>query len=247
MDLSNFDFRTLGKEKQIDPMQLAREFVQLEFLKRIAASSLKECLSFKGGTAMHLVYNLDRYSEDLDFSLSSEVSSRTILSRLKKILSGEDITDAAIKRRTVLVEVRQPFRPQNFRVKFEVNTNNVVPSELKSLFSEYRPESFNLQIMRQDYLVAQKTRAFIERDMARDLYDLWFILRTRMSIDFSLLAGWLGVDNDSVKRQIEEKIKSWSPKEIVNDLNPFIKSSRRAWIKASLKQEVLEAFLGYVA
>ena len=224
-------------------MQLVREYVQLELLRRLSSSMLKRHICFKGGTAFHLIYNMDRYSEDLDFSLSSEISAQEVMNELKSLFKNEDITDSAIKRKTVLLEIRQAFTPQNFRVKLEINTDNIVPTVLKNLFSLYMPHSFNLQVMRADYLVAQKIRALLQRNMGRDIYDLWFILRTRLSIDFELVGQLVNLPTEHVREAVIKKVGSWKEKNIANDLNPFIDMSRREWIKTSLKSETLELLM----
>lgn len=240
MDLTRFDFNRMSAEKNASSLQLAREFIQLEILRMISSSDLRRTISFKGGTALHLVFNMDRYSEDLDFSLSTPVPPRIILNTIRKILKDENITDFAIKKKTVLVEIRQQFRPQNFRVKLEINTEDIVPSELKTLYSEYVPTQFTMQIMRTDYLIAQKVRALIQRGKGRDLYDLWFILRTKLPINTAIVSELTGFKKSDVLGKLEESIINLGEKEIASDLNPFIKPSLRQWIREGLKKDVIQ-------
>lgn len=239
MKMEVIDFKQLSRDRKIDPMHLAREFVQLEFLRRLSESPLRKTLCFKGGTALHLVFNMDRYSEDLDFSLTATTSSQKILSEVLNALKGEEITDERIKRKTVLVEIRQHFIPQNFRVKIEINTDNIVPAELKTLYSAHVPASFTLQIMRTDHLISQKIRAFLERGKGRDLYDLWFILKTKLHIDLPLLSQLTHIPEKDILSVIESHIAQFSEKQLVADLNPFVKPPLREWIKTGLKKETL--------
>lgn len=243
MDLTRFDFGNLGREKKIDPLHLARECVQLEVLHKLSSSDLRRVLCFKGGTALHMIFNMDRYSEDLDFSLSANFPAEKILSLIKELLKDEDVTDFAIKRKTVLVEMRQSFKPYNFRVKLEINTDNIVPAELKTLYSEFEPASFNLQIMRTDHLIAQKIRAFVQRKKGRDLYDLWFILRTKLPIDIQLVSKLTDMPSNKVYEEIEKRVSDISEKQLASDLNPFINPTRRAWAKKDLKNEVVRLLL----
>lgn len=240
MKLDNIDFKRLSRERKIDAMQLAREFAQLEVLRKLADSPLKRILCFKGGTALHLVFNMDRYSEDLDFSLTAPDDPKKILANALQALEGEEITDQAIKRKTVLIEIKQAFVPQNFRVKLEINTDNIVPAELKTLFSELVPTSFTLQIMRADYLVVQKIRAFLEREKGRDLFDLWFILKTKLAIDTQLLSQQTKIDKEHLLATIESRVARFSEKQLVGDLNPFVKAPLREWIRKGLKNDVLQ-------
>lgn len=240
MKLDGFDFKRLSRDKKIDPMHVAREFVQLEVLRRLSESSLRRILCFKGGTALHLVFNMDRYSEDLDFSLTTPTDPKEILSSVLRILKEEEITDQAIKRKTILIEMRQPFVPQNFRVKLEINTDNIVPAELRTLYSEYVPASFTLQIMRTDHLIAQKIRAFLERKKGRDLHDLWFILKTRLNIDTPLFSQLTKIPEKDVLSTIESNISKFSEKQLVADLTPFVKKPLRDWIRKGLKEDTLQ-------
>lgn len=46
-----------------------REYLQAFALRSLHESEAFQCLSFVGGTALRFLYNLPRFSEDLDFSL----------------------------------------------------------------------------------------------------------------------------------------------------------------------------------
>lgn len=239
MKLDGIDFKRLSRDKKIDMLHVAREFVQLEILRRLSESPLKRILCFKGGTALHLVFSMDRYSEDLDFSLTTPDDPKEILSSALQVLKGEEITGKAVKRKTVLIEIRQSFLPQNFRVKLEINTDDIVPGELKVLYSEYVPASFTLQIMRTDYLIAQKIRAFLERGKGRDFYDLWFILKTKLKIDGDLLSQLTQIPRKDLPAVLEERSSKFIEKQLVADLNPFVRVPLRGWIREGLKEDVL--------
>lgn len=240
MNFSDFDFGVMARDKKTAPIHLARECLQLEILRRISASGLKGILCFKGGTALHLIFNMERYSEDLDFSLTTPVPPGKIVSMVKEILEGEEVTDCAVKRKTVMAEIRQQFLPQNFRVKLEINTDNIAPGELKTLYSEYVPTSFNLQIMKLNHMVAQKIRALMQRDKGRDLYDLWFILRTKLPVDISLVSKMAGITQSQVIPRLEKRVGEFTEKKLAFDLNPFVRPAVRGWIGKNLKSDVLQ-------
>jgi len=219
-----------------------REFVQLEILRRISTSELKSLLAFKGGTALHLLYHMDRFSEDLDFSVTVKTDEKKIGGLLKPLLMNEEITDQAVKRRTILFEIRQTFGGRAFRLKIEINTDDVVPGEPKTLFAPAVPASFSIQAMRSDWLTGQKVRAFLQRKKARDLYDLWFLLKTRLPLDFRLISRLTNISEDELPEKIQERIESTTEREIVTDLNPFLEAKLRDWTRRSLKVETLQLF-----
>jgi len=55
-----------GREIKV---HITREFLQLLILKIIYDENYFKNLAFVGGTALRILYNLRRFSEDLDFSL----------------------------------------------------------------------------------------------------------------------------------------------------------------------------------
>lgn len=57
---------TLRREEKINRL---REFLQIVLLKILHETSLGSALAFTGGTALRLLHGLQRFSEDLDFSL----------------------------------------------------------------------------------------------------------------------------------------------------------------------------------
>ena len=52
-----------------DRINALREVIQIIALKGLAKSGFFDHALFYGGTALRIFYNLDRFSEDLDFSL----------------------------------------------------------------------------------------------------------------------------------------------------------------------------------
>ncbi len=60
------------------PENVVREEYEMVFLKALLESKYGKNLVFKGGTALRLVYNSMRFSEDLDFSLIGEISWRGV-------------------------------------------------------------------------------------------------------------------------------------------------------------------------
>jgi len=61
----------LKKQKLPEQLQVnhIREYLQVIILKSIYHSKYASSLSFMGGTALRICYDLKRFSEDLDFEL----------------------------------------------------------------------------------------------------------------------------------------------------------------------------------
>ena len=61
----------LVKKYQTNSTVILREYVQLLLLETLYGIKGSENFIFKGGTAVHLVFDAPRFSEDLDFTVSS--------------------------------------------------------------------------------------------------------------------------------------------------------------------------------
>src|SRR3989338_3283285 len=53
-------------------LNLMREYLQAMILRSLHEAEAFQCLAFVGGTALRFLYNLPRFSEDIDFSLESK-------------------------------------------------------------------------------------------------------------------------------------------------------------------------------
>ena len=56
-------------KNQMQPQYIYREYCQNIFLSFLYQQKKSKQLLFKGGTALRIVYNSPRYSEDLDFTI----------------------------------------------------------------------------------------------------------------------------------------------------------------------------------
>lgn len=61
-----------GVRNPNDKLNFLREYIQAFALRSLHESEAFNCLSFVGGTALRFLYNLPRFSEDLDFCLESK-------------------------------------------------------------------------------------------------------------------------------------------------------------------------------
>ncbi len=247
MELRDIDFKNLANSRGINIISVVREYIQMELLKRISQSPLKPYLVFKGGTALHLFYNMNRYSEDLDFSLSKEKKGKDILTELEELAKDTEITDSIVKRNTALLEIRFSYERRNLKMKMEINFNDITEGEIKTLYSIFSPRSFNIQVVKTEYLVGQKVRAFIERGKARDLFDLWFMMKTKMPFNFTIIAALTQIPLKSLIATIEQKIDRFSERQIITDLNPFIPLGQRKWTREKLISETGQLFRALTA
>lgn len=209
----------------------------------------KNGIVFKGGTCMYKIYGFERFSEDLDFS---EVRDTNLELLIQKILSDLDkfgIEASISKRRepfnSVLynLKIRGPLyagKPQtSCSIRIDINRKSSVElSPLSTRFSSLYHEipSFYALVMQEKEILAEKIRALMTRNKARDLYDVWALVDKGIEIDWKIVKNKLEYYNlrfgvkgflDSINRK--EAIWETEMKPLVRTLPDFnsVKSTIR--------------------
>lgn len=157
-------------------------------------------LVFKGGTALKKCYGLDRFSEDLDFTCTRRVNEKGLYDGLKRFrieFEGEkqEFRDGL----KIVLRIRGPLHIGGrqslcrFVVDFSFRENVVLDPIVKRLgrFLEEIPE-FDVFVMDEKEILAEKVRAVMTRVKARDVYDLNFLLEKGVGFDEGLVKKKLG-------------------------------------------------------
>lgn len=207
-------------QERLDSYSCTSEQEEINALKEITQEIALAALSrtgffkeaaFQGGSALRILYSLDRFSEDLDFILKKPDADFTWEPYFKNLepefrAYGMDITmvdrshaDETVKKAflkdTSLGKVLMlQHKPKNRRmatlkVKFELDTN---PPEGGSFETKYGDFPFPFAVTVQDLptLFAGKTHALLCREYikGRDWYDfIWYVSR-KISPNLSFLA-----------------------------------------------------------
>lgn len=174
----------LAAEIGIDVQQVIREEVEVFFLNSLFESSISEQLIFKGGTALRLLYDSPRFSEDLDFSVTDKIEAAEFKDTINRIVKSDDrfrIRDLASKYYTYLAEIgiKEPWQELAFSLKIEISRRAVKESEVKFANALVKSPATNIMVMARvftlEQILADKLRAVKERKMPRDIFDIWFI------------------------------------------------------------------------
>ena len=220
--LEQYQTKTLTEKKNA-----IKEVVQEIALCGLSRADFFKHVAFYGGTALRIFYGLDRFSEDLDFSLISpnpdfdlkpyfkgletELASVglkfSIEEKIKSVDS--DIKSAFLKGNTkehiVSIYGLQDINinpSEIIKIKFEVDTN---PPAFASFENKYRllPSPYQVKLYDMPSLFAGKIHAVIcrtwkNRVKGRDLYDYIFYLSHRSKINLPHLKARL-VDSGVLK------------------------------------------------
>jgi predicted nucleotidyltransferase component of viral defense system len=201
----------------------------------IISSKSPSKLVFKGGTALQKGYFLERFSEDLDFSTENEIDIKGFIEKgLKDFLIDFEVeTNSYLKGKNLTFRIKGPLfngnRNSLCRIQIDLSFREKIILEPRLLrFAKTINEipSFEIFVMEEQEILAEKIRAIYTRNKARDVYDLYFLLSKKITLNRSLINIKLEFDKIkftkiSLIKKIKEKEKIWES-EMKPLLNNFV-------------------------
>lgn len=167
-----------------------REILQSIVLIGLSRADFFKKASFYGGTALRIFYGLNRYSEDLDFTLNEKDDSFSLepyIESIKNVASSYGIDlDINIKKKEIKTPVESAFaklntyqtfinlkindelasllhKDENIKVKFEIDLNPAIGFNVESKWIDM-PEFANIIVLDESSLFAGKLHAIICRN-----------------------------------------------------------------------------------
>lgn len=230
----------------------SREFLQELVLQIIDRTGYFKQLAFVGGTALRVLYDLPRFSEDLDFSLTNkkDFDFSRLLKTIKKELelNGYFIEETKGKDKTVLSEFIR-FKGLLFELGLAKHKNEKLFIKLEI---DSRPPKgfetevtlinknflFKVQNYKLDSLFASKLHALLFRkyEKGRDYYDLIWFLTRKAPINYELLSNAATqtegeachLDATKTKGLLLAKIAKTNFPHLLRDVKPFLEKREEA-------------------
>ena len=167
-----------------------REILQSIVLIGLSRADFFKKASFYGGTALRIFYGLNRYSEDLDFTLNEKNDSFSLdpyIESIKTVALSYGIElDINIKKKKIKTPVASAFaklntyqtfinlkindelasllhKEENIKVKFEIDLNPAIGFNVESKWIDM-PEFANVIVLDEPSLFAGKLHAIICRN-----------------------------------------------------------------------------------
>ena len=219
---------------------ILREYLQYKILEIIFNSKYAQDLIFLGGTALRIIYNNSRFSEDLDFDnfklteeqfadLANEVKKGLELQgyeveiknvfknayrsyiRMPKVLFDNDMSD--MQEEKILIQIDTV--PHAFDYKKDTKILNKF-----DVFTQI----FTTPI---DILLSQKIYAALNRKRAkgRDFFDIVFLI-PQTKPNYEYLEMKLGVKNaEELKKALIEQTADLNFDDLAQDIEPFLINS----------------------
>lgn len=232
--------RTLG----LNAGQAERDYLQHIILSSIYRRTAS--MVFKGGTAIKKVYGLDRFSEDLDFTGLEETDMTRLFEGVKKDMEVFGYENE--------FQVRKAIRGVGKTVRFRIDGPLFSGSEISCCFiyvdiskretpktrrivrvSPIYPDvpAYELIVMSEEEILAEKVRAVMTRNRARDVYDVWYLVRKGVRIRMDLLGEKMRYYNLTFSKKdffkaIKMKKGEWDARisKLVEDVPDFSEVSK---------------------
>jgi len=219
-----------------NPKAVLVEYLQYEFLDSIFKQSNSELLSFIGGTAIRIVYDSSRFSEDLDFDnlgLSYEKFITLIQGAVFDMKNkGFKIDFRFVKKGAYHCYVKfsnllfenniSQHKDEKILIRIDTVHKNIVSQQrifTLNKFGIYR----KIKVNKVDILLSQKLIAILERkrEKGRDFYDVSYLFGiTKPNYDF--IEKTLKISHKEFKIKLIERVDKLNMTKLSQDVLPFL-------------------------
>lgn len=183
---------SLQKELKISIDKIIREEAEIIFLNELADNDLGAKVAFYGGTALRLVYNSPRFSEDIDLIALQNINFEEFQHLMRQISKKYNwaLSDIKDKRQTIfaLFKIKNENLKHPLSLKIEIHKpkNKIdLETELRLIKSPTTIFAPLLLVPNLEELKDMKEAAINDRQKARDIFDLWYISQL-LKINFKL-------------------------------------------------------------
>jgi len=217
---------------------ILKEYLQYKILRSIFESKYANKLAFLGGTALRILHNSTRFSEDLDFD-NFDLNEEDFLELgqvIKKDLELEglevEITVKTEKAYRLKIRIPKilfdtglaPMLDQKILIQVDTVPQNFKYIPDKPLLNKF--EVFTqINTVPKDLLLAQKLYASVNRSRfkGRDFFDIVFLYGIGAKPDFAYLEKNIGVKNKiELKAYLLKKITDIDFEDLAKDVEPFL-------------------------
>lgn len=234
-----------------------RRNAEFEVMQQIALAGLYRGgffskAAFYGGTCLRIFHGLERFSEDMDFSLLSKGENFNFESYFPSVVSefraaGREVVitkkdkknfgkveSAFLKEDTSVYDIR--FRTvKGVKIKIEVDTDPPLGFLTESKLSLH-PFSFMSRCFTLPDLYAGKMHALLFRNWksrvkGRDWFDFEWYVRNDVPLDFRHLQtrtfefNGIEMDRSDFKERLKDRLASVNIEMVRRDVMPFLKNS----------------------
>lgn len=231
--LNRENIKRLASQHETSEINIAREYVQHLFLSLFYREKYSRQILFKGGTALRIVFQSPRFSEDLDFSgfdVGFPALERLLLNVMDGISRAGLSIDISDSKKTsggyigVLELEFAGFRPR-ILLQVSLRKKDNPGGEPVMIAGDFLPP-YMLETLPREEIVDEKLAATLTRAKARDYFDTYFLLRKGL-VSVSQRKALVGIKRalESRKTSFEEELGVFLPagqKQIIRNLKKVL-------------------------
>lgn len=198
-----------------------------KILKEIFESDFGKNLAFKWWTSSYFLYNLDRFSTDLDFDLieSKDFSDDKIIEILRKYWE--------IKKWNKLI---LSYWDNETNIKIDIN-RNIWKSNKYELVDFF---GTSIRVQDKSTIFANKLVALIERFTNRDIYDVYFFFQNLFNINEDIIFERTWKTKKELFISIKEKLNKLPDNyKILDWLWELLTEKQKTFVKTKLVKELI--------
>ena len=214
---------------------IVREFLQVKILKYIFKQKASADISFMGGTCLRLVYDLNRFSEDLDFDIfidSPELMPEIVRKTAADLKAEGYTSELQFAENGNTADIKFPGLPYAMGLSSHENEKLQIKVDWDFKEKVFTPEVYLLSgfgiIQRisansEPVIFAEKIAAIIyrKRPIPRDFFDIMELMARNITPDAEVLRS-LNIQTDDLPDQIIPRFKEMNIKQVENELKPFL-------------------------
>ena len=244
--LSRYSIKT-----QDDEANAVKEITQEIILYALSTTKFFDHVHFCGGTALRIIYGLERFSEDLDFTLNIPDENFNFDNYMSDVLNvlkqyGLDMKIKKAKDNTFVKKRELKKDSEKWQLSFPSLAKVVIKLEIDANPPEgaiYTDKILDFPILHKirigtiETLFAGKMHALLCRDFVkgRDWYDFLWYVKNNHAINYDLLQHALfqmgpykgknipNFDKEFVKTELSNKIENLDWSKAKSDVERFIK------------------------
>lgn len=236
---------------------MLREYLQYKILEVLFESQYANKFAFIGGTALRIVHDNTRFSEDLDFdnfNITDEIFSEvaeTIKYGLQ--LEGYQVEIRSVAKKAYHCYIRFPKLLYDNNLSGHAEEKIFIRLDTEAQLFDFQAENFllnkfdvftQIKVTPLDILLAQKFLTILERKQSkgRDFYDVIFLLGRNILPNYNFLSQKASIINGhQLKSAIIDRLKPFNMQELAEDVRPFLIN-----MKDIKKIEMFKEYIGQV-
>lgn len=212
------------------------KFFLVQILKDVYSDiELANCLGFKGGTALMLIYELPRFSVDLDFNLIIKDKEEVVYEKVRRIL---------LKYGTIYDEARKFYGPV-IVLDYGIGEHKLKTEISNRIFeNRYEIKNFlgiNMKVMVLPDMFAHKLCALLDRNSiaGRDIFDCWFFMKNQSPLNKEIVESRMNVLLAEYIQRCIDRLELVDDKHFLHGTGELMDDEMKKFVRSKLRTEAI--------